>query len=257
MDDKIEAAIQRWIIQIEQACMGTDSPYVNIIVDQAGYIPSLISDLKRFQPEISWCSLLENEPENVYIDDAPIFLQIQTDIWQQKEWLSALLRQYHEPSRVLLFFSLYDFKQLAQYLQRLIIAEWEGRKGVMRFYDTRMFPLLMNSILTEQQQHYFLDAAQLWSWRDRDGKSVWLPGQFQRAVELNSDALLTLDDKQYDRLGYISDIECFSDVHLCHYPEFSREELFQHLWTSVDSMAENNVVDNEAFFIKYLSMTEK
>lgn len=48
-----------------------------------------------------------------------------------------------------------DFSSLAKHLQNLIIAEWEGRKGLMRFYDTRVFPALATSVLTEQQKIIF------------------------------------------------------------------------------------------------------
>lgn len=73
MDADTDNSILNWLKQIEQVCACLDTVSVNIIVDQAGDAPSLVHDLMRFQPQIAWVSLLENEPENEFIEDAPLF----------------------------------------------------------------------------------------------------------------------------------------------------------------------------------------
>lgn len=252
MDADTDNSILNWLKQIEQVCACLDTVSVNIIVDQAGDAPSLVHDLMRFQPQIAWVSLLENEPENEFIEDAPLFLQLCIDVWQHKEWLSALLRQYNDPARILLFFSVCDFSSLAKYLQNLIIAEWEGRKGLMRFYDTRVFPALVTSVLTEQQKNYFLHIAQLWSWRNRNGQSVWFRGE-NCEYNFSETTLLTLTDAQYSQLGMISDIEGFIRKYHFRYPEFTKQTLFNHLWQRLQMMDEETPLDNERFFSEYLS----
>lgn len=255
MDINISTSILRWQKQIEQVCTQLGNLSVNIIVDQAGDIPSLVQDLKRFQPEIDWVSLLENEPENEFIDDAPLFLQLRIDIWQHKEWLSALLRQYFDPARILIFFSVNDFASLATHFQTLIIAQWEGRNGLMRFYDTRIFPTLIESVLNNQQKQLFLGIAQLWSWRNRDGQAVWLQGE-NEDYDFSNVGLLSISDEQYSQLGIISDIEEFIKNYRFKYPEFTPQSLFIHLWQGIQVVNEKKIIDTESFFKDYLSGVE-
>lgn len=252
MDINTCASILRWQTQLEQVCTQLDNSLVNIIVDQAGDVPPLVQDLQRFEPEIDWVSLLENEPENEYIDDAPLFLQLKIDIWQHKEWLSALLRHYADPARMLSFFSRNDFSSLATHLQTLTIAQWEGRKGLMRFYDTRIFPTLVESVLNNQQKKLFLDIAQLWSWRDRDGNAVWLQGENQE-YDFSNVKLLNLSDEQYSQLGAVSDIEGFIKKHNYKYPEFTPQSLFSYLWQGVQVADKKGIIDTELFLMEYLS----
>ncbi|ROP61537.1 uncharacterized protein DUF4123 [Enterobacter sp. BIGb0383] len=252
MDDNTEVSISRWLTQIEQVCTRLGIFSVNVIVDQAGDIPSLVHDLKRFKPPVDWVSLLENEPENEFIDDAPLFLQLRLDIWQHKEWLSALLRQYYSPARILVFLSANSFSLLAKHLQALTIAEWEGRKGLMRFYDTRVFPTLIESVLTEQQKHYFLAVARLWTWRNRDGHVVWLSGE-NEGYDFRDTVLLAIDDAQYNQLGIMSDIDEFVGEYQTKYPEFTPQLLFERLWQGSQETDGRTVLDSESFFIEYLS----
>jgi len=255
MNDKSEASLSHWLAQIEQVCTSLNIFTVSVIVDQAGDVPSLVQDLLRFKPEIDWVSLLENEPENEFIDDAPLFLQLRIDIWQHKEWLAALLRQYHDPARILLFFSHSDYGLLARHLQGLTTAEWEGRKGMMRYYDTRIFPFLVDAILIKWQKEYFLGIAKFWSWRDRDGQPVWLSGGEQE-YDFSEPAMITLTDAQYSQLGIISDIERFVSHHYYKYPEYTRESLFDHLWHVLQNASAKNIVDNERFLIDYMTKAE-
>ncbi|WP_431221849.1 DUF4123 domain-containing protein [Serratia sp. L9] len=258
VENRTKAGIQHWINQIERTCATTHISNINLVLDQAGNTPAIIQELKRFQPAISWCSLLENEPENAFLEDAPLFIQIQMNIWQHKEWFHALLRQFSEPSRVLLLFSPYSFEHLAKQLQQLVIGEWEGRKGVLRFYDTRMFPLLLKSILSAQQRNYLLDIALLWSWRNRDGDSVWLPGSYIKGRELPQNSRLTLDDRQFDLLGYISDIELFYKARRFDFPQYTHEEFFQLLWRKVpEIMQQPLLAQTDDVFMQYLLQDKK
>ncbi|WP_230979226.1 DUF4123 domain-containing protein [Intestinirhabdus alba] len=209
MHNNMDHKVLQWITQLEQLCERLGMSAVYVIVDQAGNVPSLIQDLQHFRPAIDWVSLIENEPENEYLDDAPLFLRLNFSLDQHKAWLKILLRHYSDPARVLLFFSANDFKLLAGHLQRLTFTEWEGRKGLLRFYDTRIFPTLLSSILDEQQKSGFLNIARLWTWRDRDRHPVWLRGEYE-GYEFSNDFLLTLSDAQYSQLGDISDIEFLS-----------------------------------------------
>lgn len=242
----------QWLRQIEQVCAQLNNFTVNVIIDQAGEVPSLVQDLKRFQPKISWVSLLENEPENEFIDDAPVYLQLQLDIWQHREWFSALLRQYPDPARVLLFFSNDSFSILSKHFQALIIAEWEGRKGLLRFYDARIFSVLVETILTEQQRTYFFGLVPLWSWRDRDGCPVWLQAD-NATNDYDENVMIELNDHQYSQLGLISDIEEFIRKHSAKYPQFTQQSLFVLLWESVQDEIDENIIDTEKHFLNYLS----
>jgi hypothetical protein len=252
MHNNMDHKVLQWITQLEQLCERLGMSAVYVIVDQAGNVPSLIQDLQHFRPAIDWVSLIENEPENEYLDDAPLFLRLNFSLDQHKAWLKILLRHYSDPARVLLFFSANDFKLLAGHLQRLTFTEWEGRKGLLRFYDTRIFPTLLSSILDEQQKSGFLNIARLWTWRDRDRHPVWLRGEYE-GYEFSNDFLLTLSDAQYSQLGDISDIEFFIQKYHSKYPDYTRQSLFEYLWNGLSTMPDEKPLDNEAFFIEYLS----
>lgn len=99
-------------------------------------------------------------PENIYPDDAPLLVRIELEDAQQVQWLYALAREAVATAPLLVLGSSWRFEVLAEWLIRCIDAQHEGRAGIFRFWDTRIFSyllpmfLVMNSKVSSTDRHY-------------------------------------------------------------------------------------------------------
>lgn len=82
----------------------------------------------------------------------------------------------------------------------------EGRSGILRFYDTRVFPLLFTHILSEEQQEPLMRPALFWAWQDFDGQAKGIKGSGLPPERDENAPKIELSDRQLEHLMCISDV---------------------------------------------------
>ncbi|GKQ43968.1 DUF4123 domain-containing protein [Pseudomonas syringae] len=216
-----------WIEQIESLCGSANVGHVDVMVDQAGWDISILPALHLMEPGLSWFSLFSATPEEALLTQAPILMRINLDDWRHKAWLEELVEQAGHLSRLMLLISPMPFDVLAKSLQGLSQLEWGGQSGLLRFYDPRVMPEVLASVLSPEQKEQFLRVTLFWSWLDRDQRPVWQPGTYRSNQTLaETFPLVSLADAQFDRLGSISDAQSLLEVARSTFSELSNEQCF-------------------------------
>jgi hypothetical protein len=198
----------KWLEKLQASCEGLKADALFILVDQTGSNMSLVSSLNTFQPPLEWCFLFEGLPEEAMEEDAPLLIQLSLSRPLERLWLAGLLAAPVWQERILLLCSRWPFVKLAACLKQCVDAQWEGRGGILRFYDPRLFPLLMSTVLDERQRAYLLAPALFWSWQDRDGKLRMLPGE-EKAPDGDESLKIDLSDAQIEKLLCVGDTNLF------------------------------------------------
>lgn len=117
------------------------------------------------------------------------------------------------------------FDLLSSHLQALSQVHWEEQTGLLRYYDNRVFPSLLEHVLTPEQQAAFTDIALFWGWRDRDDEVVWKTGTWNPGRQLaDAPEMHRMSDAQVELMGCISDAETLMKEQATLVP--SREEHF-------------------------------
>ena len=197
-----------WQVQIEQVCATVGVHEVDLLVDQANWHINLVDALEQLRPAVPWFSLFTGTPEENLREQAPVLMRLDLTHWQHKAWLEELVTHCASDARLLVVISPVSFETLSRALRSLLQIRWGGQRGLLRYYDPRIFPLLMSSILTPQQRAEFRQLVFYWGWLDRDDQAQWLKGHSlggQRAVEVAP--FLELSDEQYELIGCISDAQ--------------------------------------------------
>lgn len=197
-----------WLQHIEKVCASVETQQIDLILDQTGLEHSVLQALGQIQPGISWCSLFDGTPEEHLLDQAPILMRLDLTLWQHKAWLEELIASCAADVRLMVLITPLGFEALSEALRALLQAEWGGQSCLLRYYDSRVFPILVSSVLTPEQRIGFLQLACYWGWLDRDGDTQWLPGTCLRETRTVAPSdVLVLDDPQADLLGCISDAQ--------------------------------------------------
>lgn len=233
--------VERWLDQIESLCGSANLKHVDIIVDQAASGISLLPALGAIEPTIPWFSFFSGTPEETLLAQAPILMRCSLDDWRHKAWLEELIQQMGHTPRLMLLISPMPFDVLAKTLQGLSQLEWGGQSGLLRFYDPRVLPTLLASVLSPEQKEQFLCVALFWSWLDRDQRPIWQPGTYCSDQILAETALrIVLTDAQYDRLGSISDAQKLISIAKAQFPTLSIEECFTRCYRVVLNASQEN-----------------
>lgn len=193
-----------WIEEVAVICRTSGTDYLDIIVDQAGLDFSVIPALDALSVE--WQSLYHGLPEAFIVDDAPLVARITLDDLQQMQWLRDMSQQVVVQAPLLLLCSHWPFSALAGWLTQCMDILQEGRSGILRFYDTRIFPLLFTHVLSEEQQKPLLRPVLLWAWQDMDGNSRGIKGS---GISLNRNEKphkIDLSDRQLEYLMCVCDV---------------------------------------------------
>ncbi|MDK1711589.1 DUF4123 domain-containing protein [Serratia marcescens] len=199
---------EQWLTQAENLCFRAGQDHIDVLVDQAGWPSPLLEALRHLDPPLSWHSLFEGTPEEALADQAPLLMRLHWSIWQHKAWLSEMMLHFQGTPRLLLTITPLPFEQLTQHLHQLADVQWGDQTGLLRFYDTRIFPLLFSHVLTSEQQMVFSHLALLWSWLDRDQKIVWKAGTYAPGNRLpEKPEPLSVEDAQIELLGCITDAQ--------------------------------------------------
>lgn len=242
---------QLWLSQIEKVCTTTDLNYIDILVDQAAWQQPIVSSLQRMQPEIKWFSLFDDTPEEGLLEQAPLLMRVQLDIWQHKAWLSELMEHFSGTPRLLMLVSPLSFDLLCEHLKKISVAKWGEQFGLLRFYDTRVFPLLVTDVFNLEQKKRLTDIALFWSWMDRDKSPVWLAGSFNPEVNfVMSDFEISLDDNQFEIIACMSDAENIASSERFRNNAFSKEHNFSHYYRVAVRITEQGFLGDIADFIE-------
>ncbi|AQY69457.1 DUF4123 domain-containing protein [Pseudomonas veronii] len=230
-----------WQDQIEQVCASLGLLQVDLLLDQSDWNNCAVPALKTLRPEVPWFSLFSGTPEENLLDQAPLLMRLDLAHWQHKAWLEELMIHCATDARLLVVISPLSFKSLSHALQALSQMKWGGESGLLRYYDPRIFPLLMSSILTDVQRVEYLKVACYWGWLDRDDQSQWIEGIAQ--PQKNTIAIPTwidLDDQQCELIGCISDAQKLLDGGNFNYLETSQEQRFATLYSVTVQASQEN-----------------
>lgn len=194
----------QWIEEVVVTCRKSGIDYLDVLVDQSGLGFSVIPALNVLSVE--WQSLYQGLPEEFIVDDAPLLVRIILDDVQQVQWLQEISQRVVVQAPLLLLCSPWPFSALAGWLTQCMDIQQEGKSGILRFYDTRVFPLLFNQILSVEQQKPLLRPALFWAWQDMDGNSRGIKGIGLPQTRGEKPQKTDLSDRQLEYLLCICDV---------------------------------------------------
>lgn len=196
-----------WLSKLQHICAHIEMDYLDFIIDQCGIDYSIIPVLKVFSPPIKWQSLYQGLPENSLPEEAPLLIRIALNEPQHKQWFIDLAQRTKETAPLLVICSQWSFTALAEWLTDCIDAKHEGRAGLFRYFDTRIFPYLFSDILIAEQQAQLQRPALFWSWLDRDGKPAKLIGHGSQPERNEKCKKIVFSDEQLEALMCICDVK--------------------------------------------------
>ncbi|CAM6950200.1 MULTISPECIES: DUF4123 domain-containing protein [Enterobacter] len=238
-------------------CQQIGHTYIDVIVDQCSVDYSIIPALSGFSPEIKWQSLYKGLPEEIYPEDAPLLVRVMFDDLQQWNWLQALAKEMSSTAPLLIICSPWTLSGLGKWLTEIVNARQEGREGVFRFWDTRIFSYLFTDILSAEQQAQLKRPVIGWGWQDRDGQSVWLTGSGKIPKRDERAEQVDFSDKQYEKLMCLCDAKRFIDQKLLMTTMFaSKEAEFRACFEGMVSATQAGVLfddERDVWVIDYLT----
>lgn len=197
-----------WLKQAFALCTAAGQDYLDALVDQAGTSHPLQQALNQINPPLRWFELFENTPEAATPEYSPLVMRLHFSISSHQRWLEQLVEHFSNTPRLTLLISPLAFDLLSSHMQALSQVHWEEQTGLLRYYDNRVFPSLLEHVLTPEQQVAFTDIALFWSWRDRDGEVVWKTGTWHPGRQLaDAPEMNRVSDAQVELMGCISDAE--------------------------------------------------
>lgn len=199
--------ITEWVNLLQQTCTEIKMTHLDFIIDQCGIDFSVIPVLRSFAPSLVWRSLYQGLPEDALPEESPLLVRISLDDPLQKQWFIELVQKVQQPAPLLVLCSHWSFTTLADWLTACTDATHEGRAGLFRYFDARIFPYLFSHILEPEQQTQLQRPALFWSWLDLDEKPALLMGQ-GRQPEINEKCQrIALSDCQFESLMCICDVK--------------------------------------------------
>lgn len=235
------ATATEWQEQIEQVCANVGIHQVDLLLDQTAWDNCAVPALQTLRPQIPWFSLFTGMPEENLLEQAPLLMRLDLTHWQHKAWLEELMTHCAADARLLVLVSPLPFDALSRALQLLSQMTWGGQSGLLRYYDPRVFPLLVSSILSSEQLSEYLRVACYWGWLDRDNQPQWLQGIDQTQQNSpNVNGCLELSDQQCSLIGCISDAQRMLDGGNFDHLEKNQELRFARLYAFVVQASQEN-----------------
>lgn len=236
---------QEWIAKLERNTRSQGLRDVYLIADQGVLSNPLLDGLLRLSPPVEWYSLFKGQPEELLLEMAPLMMRLELACWQHRQWLLDLMTAFEQKPGLLIFVSPLECSSLASIMRNLADGAWEARSGLVRFYDTRIFPVLVNNILTEEQKAWLIDSVYLWSYRDRDGKVCWLEGKCELEFSvLPEDIKINFTDEQMMKLDVAIDAQLLTPSVKFSTLFSSQEEKFNTLWELGWQAHQENFIGN-------------
>ncbi|MDR0277398.1 MAG: DUF4123 domain-containing protein [Paucimonas sp.] len=196
---------RQWLVLLQETCTRLGSPHLDLLIDQTGCQEDLPTGIGQLEPPMPFRLLFEGMPEEGISHLGPLLIRIEMAQSLHRFWLEELIEAFVGDSRLLALVSPWPFERLAGYLQQCLEAANGGVVGVLRFYDPRLFPLLLSHVLDPQQQSQLLRPALCWSWLDRNGQPCYQRGEGASAATPDVFQPIELSDDQMHRLGCASD----------------------------------------------------
>jgi hypothetical protein len=240
----------KWQDQIEHVCAAADVSRVDLLLDQTDWNNCAVPALKQIRPEIPWHSLFTGTPEENLLEQAPLLMRLNLAHWQHRAWLEQLMTHCATDARLLVAISPLPFDALSHALQALSQMKWGGQTGLLRFYDPRIFPLLISSILSDEQRTHYLLPVSYWTWLDRDNQSQWRRGASQARDSIEVPPFVELSDEQCDLIGCISDAQQMLNGGEFEHLEDSKEERFALLYRLVVQASKENCFGDFVGYVK-------
>nr|WP_232917002.1 DUF4123 domain-containing protein [Pseudomonas corrugata] len=240
----------KWQDQIEHVCAAADVSRVDLLLDQTDWNNCAVPALKQIRPEIPWRSLFSGTPEENLLEQAPLLMRLNLAHWQHRAWLEQLMTHCATDARLLVAISPLPFDALSHALQALSQMKWGGQTGLLRFYDPRIFPLLISSILSDEQRTHYLLPVSYWTWLDRDNQSQWRRGASQARDSIEVPPFVELSDEQCDLIGCISDAQQMLNGGEFEHLEDSKEERFALLYRLVVQASKENCFGDFVGYVK-------
>ena len=244
------ATPSEWQDQIEHVCAAADVSRVDLLLDQTGWNNCAIPALKQIRPEISWHSLFSGTPEENLLEQAPLLMRLDLAHWQHRAWLEQLMTHCATDARLLVAISPLPFDALSHALQALSQMRWGGQPGLLRYYDPRIFPLLISSILSDEQRIHYLLPVSYWTWLDRDDQPQWRRGASQAQGNIEVPPFVELSDEQCDLIGRISDAHHVLNSGQFDQLEESQEQRFALLYRLVVQASKENYFGDLVGYVK-------
>lgn len=202
---------EQWLEQSEFLSRNAGLDYIDVIIDFTGSGRTTKDLFCEFTPEIRYASLYEGMPEEGVKDEGPVVARFFWSEGQHRMFLEELMRFWGSASRLMLLISPLVFDQCKNHLLALSQFEWGEQGGILRFYDSRVFPSLLSHALSEEQQAQFTRIAFFWGWLDRNSRQAWKAGSIGPDCRvLPKPEKLTLSDQQIEIIGCISDADMLS-----------------------------------------------
>lgn len=231
----------KWFSFIEDTCKEIKTDYIDVIIDQAGLDFTVIPALNNLS--IVWLSLYKGMPEEIIVDDAPLIIRVNVNDASQKQWLINILAEIQPQAPALILCSLWPFSLLAEWLSCCTDAANEGRPGVFRFYDPRIFSVLFSSVLNENQQYQLLRPVLFWSWLDRDSKPQMAIGNGTPPAKGEQCQKIDLDDRHYEYLMCVCDVVNLLNHRVIPESYFSsKEQRFQQCFSSMMAATDAGII---------------
>jgi hypothetical protein len=239
-----------WLTQIELVCGEVEIDHVDILLDQADWINAALPVLRVMKPQAPWFSLFTDTPEEHLLHVSPLLVRLDITQPEHKAWLAECLR-YYSINRLLVLISPLPFEDLSKATRAFSQAKRGGRIGLLRYYDPRVFPVLMNSIFTGEQRSLFQQMTAYWSWLDRDEQPQWLQGEGEAHLSpATVPECIEMSDQQVECLGCISDAQLLASK-----PEVVRlggtkESQFLELYKLAVQAGDEDYFDNLEHYVR-------
>lgn len=239
--------ITGWINWLQQTCADIETNHLDFIIDQCGIDFSVIPALREFSSRLQWQSLYQGLPEDALPEEAPVLVRMTLSDPQQMQWLSELVLKTQDTAPLMAICSPWAFSALAEWLTDCVDATHEGREGLFRYFDARIFPFLFSDILTPEQQVQLQRPALFWSWLDHDGNPVLLMGNGAQPAKEEKCSKIAFSDNQFERLMCICDVKLLlrhRDVPAEWFA--SLEERFSACYTAMVTATEKRIMLDKA-----------
>lgn len=201
--------VSPWMDKIRTTCQRAELSYIDVIIDQCAVDFSVLPALTTFSTSVMWQSLYHGLPEDIYPEDAPLLVRVNLSDAEHAQWLHNLAAEMMESAHLLICGSCWPFEQLAVWLRDCANAQHEGREGIFRFWDVRIFPFLFSHILDDEQQKQLLKPILFWTWLDSDNQPSLQLGDGEIPEADESVIRIEFTDSQFEKLMCISDTKQF------------------------------------------------
>ncbi|HEN4996646.1 TPA: DUF4123 domain-containing protein [Klebsiella aerogenes] len=197
--------VSSWMDKIKATCQRAETGHIDVIIDQCAVDFSVLPALTTFSHSVMWQSLYHGLPEDIYPEDAPVLVRVSLSDAEHIQWLHNLAAEMMESAPLLICGSGWSFEQLAVWLRDCANAQHEGREGIFRFWDTRIFPFLFSHILDDEQQNQLQKPVLFWTWLDCDNQPSIQMGSGETHESDESVVQIEFTDSQFEKLMCVSD----------------------------------------------------